>query len=134
MSDPNKTKFLRYFFRKFPLAIEAVTDVCKAGDEKHNGGPRTFAGVPDGHTEFSEAMIRHIYAEIIEGPIDSDDGRLHAARIAWNALARLEIYLQNQKGEQIADFHFEGEPSGVEKYHTVYEREEEDERPSIGHF
>lgn len=131
MSDPNKTKFLRYFLRKFPRAIEAVADVCKAGDEKHNGGVRTYMGVPNGHQEYSEAMVRHIMAEIKEGPVDSDDGRLHATRICWNALARLEIYLQEQSGEAVVDFEFKGEPQGIPKYHTVYKPSEDKkvERP-----
>ena len=110
MSDPNKTKFLRYFFRKFPRAIEAVAEVSKDGDAKHNGLVRSYLSIENGHQEFSEAMMRHIHDEIIEGSLDLGDGKtLHAARIAWAALARLEIQLEEIYGEPY-DYQYEGGP------------------------
>lgn len=111
MSDPNKTKFLRYFFRKFPRAIQAVAAISKAGDEKHNGSVRSYLSIENGHQEFSEAMVRHIFDEIIEGPVDPEGGVLHAARIAWAALARLEIHLEAIVGEPY-DFQYGLGPIG----------------------
>ena len=40
---------------------------------------------------YGNALARHILAEETEGMIDKDTQCLHAAQIAWNALARLEL-------------------------------------------
>ncbi len=111
MSDPSKIKLLRYFFRKFPRAIEAVARVSEAGDAKHNGTVRSYLSVENGHQEYSESMMRHIFDEIIEGPIELEDGSLHAAKIAWGALARLEIHLEKAKGT-VEDYQYTGGPIG----------------------
>ena len=111
MSDPNKTKFLRYFFRKFPRAIQAVAEVSRAGDAKHDGKVRSYVSTENGHQEFSEGMMRHIFDEIIEGPVDPEDKGLHAAKIAWGALARLEIQLEQIYGQPF-DYQYEGGPIG----------------------
>lgn len=107
MSNPTKIKLLRYFFRKFPRAIEAIAEVARAGDAKHNGTVRSYTSVENGHQEYSEAMVRHIFDEIIEGPIDPEDKGLHAAKIAWGALARLEIQLERIHGAP-ADYQYSG--------------------------
>lgn len=111
MSDPNKIKYLRYFFRKFPRAIKAVAEVCEKGDAKHNGTVRSYTSIENGHQEYSEAMVRHVFGEIIEGPLDPEDGLLHAARIAWGALARLEIQLEHELGVPF-DYQYRGGPIG----------------------
>ena len=121
MSNPKKTKYLRFFFRKFPLALKAVAEVAEEGDAKHNGTVNSFLSIENGHQEYSEAMVRHILAEIIEGPTDPDDGILHSAKIAWGALARLEIELQNRDGI-IADFQYQGGPIGTPQK-SVYEKQ-----------
>jgi len=123
MSDPNKTKFLRYFFRKFPLAIEAVAEVSRAGDAKHSGTVRSYLSVENGHQEFSEAMVRHILDEVTEGQYDSEDNVRHSARIAWAALARLEIELEHYYGKPV-DYQYEGGPIG-EPIKSFYEDHEE---------
>jgi len=40
-------------------------------------------------------MLRHLLAEETEGPIDNDTQCLHAAQVAWNAMARLELILRD---------------------------------------
>ena len=42
-------------------------------------------------------MLRHILAEASGDEIDPDFGLLHAAHTAWNALARLELKLREEK-------------------------------------
>lgn len=119
MSNPKKMKFLRYFFRKFPRAIQAVAEISEVGDAKHKGTVRSYLSIENGHQEFSEAMMRHIFDEILKGPIDSECNVLHAARIAWGALARLEIQLEKEHGEPV-DYQYEGGPIGdVQK--SIYE-------------
>jgi len=119
MSQPSKAKLLRYFFRKFPRAVKAVAEVARAGDEKHNGTVRSYLGIDNGHQEYSEAMTRHMFDEIIEGEVDPEDGGLHAAKIAWNALARLEIQLEHQHGQPV-DYRYKGGIIGEAKK-SVYE-------------
>jgi len=115
MSNPNKVKLLRCFLRKFPRAILAIAEVCRAGDAKHNGTVRSYLGIENGHQEYSEAMVRHIFDEILEGPIDPEDGGLHAAKIACGAMFRLEIQLEKEHGEPV-DYQYEGGPiGGVQK-------------------
>ena len=56
--------------------------------------------VPDGIARYSDAMVRHLLAESIEGPLDSGPnglGVLHAGQVAWNAMARLELILREKK-------------------------------------
>jgi hypothetical protein len=52
--------------------------------------------VPDGINRYANALGRHIVNEAIEGDYDPE-GFLHAAQIAWNAMARLELILKEGK-------------------------------------
>jgi len=63
-------------------------------------------------------MVRHIFDEIIEGKVDPEDDRLHAARIAWGALSRLEIMLEHELGQPV-DYQYEGGIIGEPK-ETLY--------------
>lgn len=44
---------------------------------------------------YSDALGRHLAAEGSEGPTDHATGLLHAAQVAWNALARIELTLRD---------------------------------------
>ena len=50
----------------------------------------------DGENRYGDALVRHLIAEAIEGPVDADTQLLHAAQEAWNALARLELILRKK--------------------------------------
>jgi len=77
----------------FSHALLAVAEVGTFGANKYSRGGWQF--VPDGVTRYRDAMVRHQLAENIGGPIDSDSQCLHAAQVAWNALAVLELTLRN---------------------------------------
>jgi len=81
----------------FPNALKAVAEVSQwAHDVK--GYPRNgWATVPDGVNRYSAALIRHWLAEYGDRPGDRESGLLHAAHLAWNALARLELMLVKHK-------------------------------------
>lgn len=91
--DAGKPEVVKGALHYFPNALAAVADVSAAGARKYAwDGWRT---VPDGVDRYTEAMGRHLLAER-EGPTDSGPGGtgcLHAAQVAWNALARLELML-----------------------------------------
>ena len=95
--DAGKPEVVKGALHYFPNALAAVADVSAAGARKYTwDGWRT---VPDGVGRYTEAMGRHLLAER-EGPTDSGPGGtgcLHAAQVAWNALARLELMLEDAK-------------------------------------
>lgn len=91
----------------FSRALEAVADVLTHGAAKYSPGGWRY--VPDGVDRYTAAMIRHLLAEGRGEEVDADSGLLHAAQVAWNALARLELALsskqqpqQNTPGEEAA--------------------------------
>lgn len=93
--DGGKPQVVRGVLHYFPRAILEIARVSEAGANKYEwDGWKT---VPDGVSRYTEAMGRHLLAEAIEGPLDSGAGGtrcLHAAQVAWNALARLELALR----------------------------------------
>lgn len=92
--DAGKSPIFQGLLNYFPRACLAVADVSAAGARKYAW--KGWETVPDGINRYSDALGRHIVNEQIEGRYDPD-GFLHAAQIAWNALARLELLLRNTK-------------------------------------
>jgi len=92
--DAGKPPVVRGVLQYFPRALEAVAEISAAGAEKYtwNG----WQSVPDGVVRYGDAMGRHILGEATDGPIDPESGLLHAAQVAWNALARLELMLRDR--------------------------------------
>lgn len=73
----------------FPRALMAVANVSFVGNEQHNPGqPMHWA--KEKSTDHADCILRHL-AE--RGTID-DDGLRHSAKVAWRALAQLEIELE----------------------------------------
>lgn len=79
--------------RYFPDALAAVAQVSFIGNEKHNPGePLHWSrGKSDDHLD---CVIRHA---VEAGTIDPDDQCLHAAKLAWRALANLQIEIEERK-------------------------------------
>lgn len=73
----------------FPLALAAVAHLSKVGNDKHNPGQRLHwaRGKSDDH---ADTLMRHL-AE--RGTVD-DDGERHSAKVAWRALALLQLELE----------------------------------------
>jgi hypothetical protein len=94
--DHGKPKSVTGVLHYFPRALGAVAVVSEFGANKYawNG----WETVPDGVRRYSDALGRHLIAEAI-GPTDADSGLSHAAQVAWNALARLELMLREQERE-----------------------------------
>ena len=75
----------------FPLAIAEVARLSWTGNEKHNPGQRLHWNRPlsDDHMD---CLLRHA----MEYDQMDDDGHLHAAKVAWRALAQLQLLLEER--------------------------------------
>jgi Domain of unknown function (DUF5664) len=70
----------------FPLALAAVARLSKIGNDKHNPGePLHWSRHKS--TDHADCIMRHM---IDRGTIDSD-GELHDVKVAWRALAQLQL-------------------------------------------
>jgi hypothetical protein len=87
----------------FPRALLEVARVGTFGAKKYSRGG--WLKVPDGIVRYTAAMLRHFFAAQME-TYDSDpsceeygfkDQIRHDAQVAWNALARLELQLQQEE-------------------------------------
>ncbi|MGE5522370.1 MAG: dATP/dGTP diphosphohydrolase domain-containing protein [Rhodospirillaceae bacterium] len=73
----------------FPLAIAEVARVSKAGNDQHNPGqPLHWARGKS--MDHADCIPRHL---IDRGRLDSD-GMRHSAKLAWRALALLQMELE----------------------------------------
>lgn len=106
--DGGKSPIYNGFLRYFPRAVDAVAMVSEYGQRKYG----TWGGwhdVPDGIARYTDAKCRHMVKQESEGPYDDgDSGLAHAAQEAWNAMARLELLLEqgkveNRRGNEIKD-------------------------------
>lgn len=85
---PLATGLLDYF----PKALVEVAKLSKVGNDQHNPGePLRWA--KEKSTDHADCILRHM---IDRGSVDTD-GCLHSAKVAWRALAMLEIELEENK-------------------------------------
>lgn len=82
----------------FSRALEQVARVGTFGAAKYTDNG--WRSVPNGQERYSDALYRHLLQEAQGQDCDPDSGLLHAAHTAWNALARLELILQQLEGRQ----------------------------------
>ena len=76
----------------FPLAIAAVAQLSKKGNDKHNPGePLHWAKGKS--IDHKDCISRHL---IDAGTIDPDSEMFHDVGLAWRALANLETLLESQ--------------------------------------
>lgn len=81
---------------------DALTEVAKVGTfgaRKYTRGG--WLSVPDGQTRYTAALLRHLMAETNEDA-DPESGLSHAAHTAWNALARLQLAINNTRNTTCA--------------------------------
>lgn len=96
--DYGKNPLFSLFLDYFPRAAAAVSMVSEYGSRKYVA--KGWITVKDGVTRYTDADLRHLQKECIEGGYDdTDSGLSHAAQHAWNALARLELKLMNGEVE-----------------------------------
>lgn len=95
--DAGKSPIYQGLIDYFPRACSAIADISRRGAIKYAW--KGWETVPDGFNRYSNAMGRHLLGEAIEGLYDSGPTGLgpdvlHAAQVAWNACARLELKLR----------------------------------------
>lgn len=75
----------------------ALTEVAKVGTFGANKySDNGWLSVPNGLARYTDAMLRHHFAEAGGEELDDDSGLRHAAHRAWNALAVLELALREK--------------------------------------
>ena len=76
----------------------AITEVAKIGTfgaSKYTDNG--WIAVPDGFRRYEDAQQRHAAKRHMGETNDSDSGLLHLAHEAWNALAKLDLYIREQE-------------------------------------
>lgn len=75
----------------FPDALAAVAELSRIGNDQHNPGePLHWA--KDKSTDHADCIVRHL---IDRGKRDTDGVR-HSTKVAWRALALLQIEIENE--------------------------------------
>lgn len=83
----------------FAHALQQVAEVGTFGARKYTD--HGWLSVPGGIERYTDAMLRHWLAEHTGGALDDQTGLLHAAHLAWNAMARLELMLRDAEIDAI---------------------------------
>jgi hypothetical protein len=79
-------------FRYFPDALQAVAHCSWVGNEQHNPGePLHWAR--EKSTDQEDCLLRHL---MDAGTIDAD-GIRHSTKVAWRALAALQLEIERAK-------------------------------------
>lgn len=86
-NTPITTGVLDYF----PLAMAEIARVSKAGNDQHNPG-QSLHWAREKSTDHADCIVRHL---LDRGTLDSD-GQRHSAKVAWRALALLQIELEGE--------------------------------------
>lgn len=73
----------------FPLALQAVARVSKAGNDQHNPGKALFWDRTKSMDQL-DALMRHL-TDYGSGEKIDEDGQPHLAKVAWRALAQLQL-------------------------------------------
>ena len=95
-ADAGKRPVMRGVLHYFPRALTAVAELSEIGARKYSW--KGWEKVPDGVIRYGDAMCRHeLRIEDDFTRRDPDTGVLEACAVAWNALARLELILRNNK-------------------------------------
>jgi hypothetical protein len=78
----------------FPDALIEIAKLSKAGNDQHNPGePLHWARGKSMDQE--DCLLRHLFEA---GTVDVD-GQLHSTKVAWRALAMLQLELEKRKGK-----------------------------------
>ena len=92
-TDPKERKDTPIYsgvIKYFPLALAEIARVSKAGNDQHNPG-QPLHWDKTKSTDHYDCIVRHL---VDAGTLDSD-GQRHSAKVAWRALAALEMELES---------------------------------------
>ncbi|AUR81494.1 hypothetical protein NVP1007O_28 [Vibrio phage 1.007.O._10N.261.55.F9] len=82
----------------FGGALMAVSEVGTFGAKKYTEGG--WQHVEDGFKRYDDAGMRHFLKRGMGEEFDADSELPHLAHEAWNALAKLELYLREKRGSK----------------------------------
>jgi hypothetical protein len=88
-SMPVYSGVLKYF----PDALKEVSKCSLAGNNQHHPN-KPLHWDKNKSTDNEDALVRHLIDHSIN-PVD-EDGVLHLSKVAWRALAALQIYLDKK--------------------------------------
>ena len=74
----------------FPAALAEIAQVSKAGNDKHNPGADLHWS-REKSNDHADCLMRHL---LERGTLDAEDGLRHSAKLAWRALALLQLELE----------------------------------------
>lgn len=81
----------------FPDALAAVADVSRIGNEQHNPG-KPLQWTRGVSTDHADCILRHM---VDRGTLDTDGAR-HSAKVAWRALALLQMEIERDQEVEVA--------------------------------
>ena len=97
---------LAEMLQDFRLPLSAVCRVWEFGADKYEKS--NWKKVDNAVDRYTNAMLRHLMEEEAK-PFDDESEILHAAHVAWNALARL-YFIMHEKGLPVRMRPAEGAP------------------------
>lgn len=99
-TDPKKRKGIPVytgFVEYFPLAIAAVAELSRVGNDQHNpGSPLKWDRSKSGDER--DALMRHL---LQSGTVDKDGVR-HSTKVAWRAMAALQKEIELSMNDNAA--------------------------------
>ena len=75
----------------FSDALAEVAKLSLAGNTKHNGPDAPLHWSREKSSDHADCIMRHL---VDRGKVDPEDGFLHDAKVAWRALAMLQLALE----------------------------------------
>lgn len=96
----------------FPDAIAEVARVSHAGNEQHNPG-QPLHWAREKSTDHLDCIARHL---LEVGTRDKVDGMRHSAKLAWRALANLQLEIEAERNQAEP---LTGEPGQVINPNTI---------------
>ena len=95
-SDPKSRKDTPIFsgvLAYFPDAIAELARLSKAGNDQHNPG-QPLHWAREKSTDQADCVVRHL----LEHGSKDVDGISHTAKMAWRALAMLQLEIEKERG------------------------------------
>ena len=79
-------------------ALWAVAEVASFGARKYT--PGGWVEVPQGQERYADAQYRHLLKRAMGEVADPDSELDHLAHEAWNALAKLDLYIRQRESNK----------------------------------
>ena len=80
------------FLNYFPLAVQEVARLSKAGNDKHNPN-QPLHWAKEKSNDHADCVARHL----LDIGKPDEDGFSHTVHLAWRAMALLQIELENEQ-------------------------------------